>query len=456
MMNQSPGASLETWHRRLCHRSLDDAAVRYISSKVENMEGNNKRELTTKICGICAQGRQHNEAGTKRREKCREILAIVHSDLCGPMQTVGLNGERYFVILIDEMSGWVSIALLNTKDGALKAFESYRARAEKSSGKVIKVFRSDEGGEYLNREFTKYLTEAGIHHIMSPPYTPSQNGLEESTNRTIMEDARCILEDSQLGKEFWGYAVLNATHIHNRLPSRSHNNISPLQHWTGKIPEIGHLRIFGSTTWMHVPSERRQKLDPKSIRCVLVGYEEDAGSRVYSQYNPITKKVVVSRDVIIDESSAIGNAQDVSHITSTEWNKESPTTVLKPSNVEEEDFQPLDTIIPPVGPIEEIAGIQESITVRPRLAVQDITQGERNAIEEAGQQKASEPRWSQRMRQPSGLFNSHAQFISKKKVYSRRIGPASGRRASAPFLPYVLNVRLCVLCILNVLNVRAS
>jgi len=51
------------------------------------------------------------------------------------------------------------------------------------------------------------------------------------------------------------------------------------------------------------------------------------------------------------------------------------------------------------------------------------------------------------------VISSH---ISKKKVYSRRIGPASGRRASASFVPYVLNVRLCVLCVLNVLNVRAS
>jgi len=47
-------------------------------------------------------------------------------------------------------------------------------------------------------------------------------------------------------------------------------------------------------------------------------------------------------------------------------------------------------------------------------------------------------------------------YISKKNVYSRKIGPASGRRASGLFIPYVLNIRLCVLCVLNVLNVRAS
>jgi len=120
-----------------------------------------------------------------------------------------------------------------------------------------------------------------------------------------MENARCILEDSGLGKQFWGHAVLTAGHIHNRLPSRSQNNPSPLEHWTGKLPEIGHLRIFGSTTWVHVPSERRQKLDPKSVRCVLVGYEEDAGTRVYRLYDPIIKGIIRSRYVIIDEASII-------------------------------------------------------------------------------------------------------------------------------------------------------
>jgi len=91
-----------------------------------------------------------------------------------------------------------------------------------------------------------------------------------------MESARCVLEDSKLGKEFWVYAVLAGAHIHNRLPSRTHNNLSPLQHWTGKEPGIDHLRIFGSTAWVHIPKEKRQKLDPKSVQGILVGYEEDA------------------------------------------------------------------------------------------------------------------------------------------------------------------------------------
>jgi len=235
MTNQSPRATLEVWHKRLCHRTLDEASVKYIGSKVQNMVVTHSSEPSTTICGICAIGRQHKKAGTKAREKAIEILAVVHSDLCGPMQTVGLNGEKYFVTFIDETSGRVSITLLWSKDGALTAFKDYRARAEKNSGREIRPFRSDGGGEYRNREFEKFLLiEAGIQHIVSPPYTPSQNGLAERMNRTIMENARCIQEDSHLGKGFRGYAVLTAAHIHNRLPSRSHSNISPREHWTSK------------------------------------------------------------------------------------------------------------------------------------------------------------------------------------------------------------------------------
>jgi len=146
MTNQSPTATLATWHRRLCHRTLDTVSVKYLASKVKDMEvSSNEEPNTSKICGICAIGRQHKEAGTKRRDKAENILEVVHSDLCGPMQTAGLCGEMYFIPFIDESSRWVSVSLQHTKDGALAAFEGYRVRAEKSSGRDIKVLRSDGG-----------------------------------------------------------------------------------------------------------------------------------------------------------------------------------------------------------------------------------------------------------------------------------------------------------------------
>ena len=103
--NQSSIEIVETWHRCLCHRTLDDMAIQYITLKVENMDIRSSEKPSTSICGICAIGRQHREAGTKIRERAEEILLVVHSDLCGPMQTTGLDGERYFITFVDEKSG---------------------------------------------------------------------------------------------------------------------------------------------------------------------------------------------------------------------------------------------------------------------------------------------------------------------------------------------------------------
>jgi len=410
MTNQSPSTTLEVWHKRLCHQTLDEASVKYIGSKVQNMVVTDSAEPSTTICGLCAIGRQYKEAGTKAREKATEILAVMHCDLCGPMETVGLNGERYFVTFIDETSGRVSSILLGSKDGALTAFKDYRARAEKNGGQELRALRSNGGGEYRNREFEKFPIEAGIQHIVSPPYTPSQNGLTELMNRTIMENARCILEDSHLGKEFWGYAVLTAANIHNRLPSHSHSNISPLEHWTGKQPEIGHLRVFGATTWVHVPSEKRQKLDPKSVRYLFVGYEEDAGTQVYRLYNPENSKILVSRDVIIDESSVIGNPGDHSSTTKIEWEKESAPEEPKEGETNYEDFQPLDSIIPPAGVADNATEMQDSITLRPRSTGTHITGREDNSSTGTGDQSDSQPRRSQRMRKARRLFASEAHY----------------------------------------------
>ena len=226
-----------------------------------------------------------------------------------------------------------------------------------------------------------------------------------------MESARCILEDSKIGNEFWGHAVLTAAHIHNRLPSRSHEDKSPVEHWTGRVPEIGHLRVFGSTTWVHVQSEKRQKLDSKSIECLLVGYEEDAGTRVYRLYGTLKRKVILSRDVIIDKSSKANDANNFSTTTTIEWEKETRTTPTQQREAEKEDFLPLENIVPPLTPMSESgSGILETITVRPRPENESLLHGERERIVDTVPSGNSQQRRSQRVRNSSGHPEHQAQF----------------------------------------------
>ena len=72
--------------------------------------------------------------------------------------------------------------------------------------------------------------------------------------------------------------------------------------WNGRKPGISHLRVFGSIVYVHVPDERRSKLDDKSEKHVFIGY--DMSSKGYKLYNLSNGKTIISRDVKFDEEGA--------------------------------------------------------------------------------------------------------------------------------------------------------
>lgn len=62
-------------------------------------------------------------------------------------------------------------------------------------------------------------------------------------NCTLVEKARCLLNDAQLGKEFWAEAVATATYLVNRCPTRSVGDKTPEEVWSGRKPNLKHLRF---------------------------------------------------------------------------------------------------------------------------------------------------------------------------------------------------------------------
>lgn len=291
----------EIWHRRLGHRSLSPQATAKLKQSVTGYEVLAAQEPVDKICAICMEGKQTRDKLTGERTKCNEILNTIHSDICGPMAVEGLMGERYFGTFIDERSGRIAISLLKHKSEIFDRFKEYQAKVERETGKRVKFLRSDGGGEYTGHTFQKYLHEKGITHKMTTPYTPEHNGVAERANRTIMEMVRCMLFDAGLGKEFWGYAALTAVHIINRLPGSTHNNKTPFEIWFSIPPSIGHLRVFGCKAYRHVPTATRRKLDPRTQKCRLIGYQEESGSRAYRVYDEQSKQVLITRDVVFEE-----------------------------------------------------------------------------------------------------------------------------------------------------------
>jgi hypothetical protein len=87
-----------------------------------------------------------------------------------------------------------------------------------------------------------------------------------------------------------------ACYLVNRSPSSALDDKTPQEVWTSKEPSLTHLKVFGCDAYVHVPKENRSKLDKKDVKCILIGYKY--GLKGYKIWNPETKKVVYSRDVV--------------------------------------------------------------------------------------------------------------------------------------------------------------
>ena len=111
-----------------------------------------------------------------------------------------------------------------------------------------------------------------------------------------------MMKEKHISNEYWGDVVTFSMYILNRIPTKSVNDRVPQQAWSGKCSSISHLKNFGCVAYAHVPEELRIKLDDRSQKCIFVGYSEE--SKAYRLYNPITKKYVISRDVVFKEEEA--------------------------------------------------------------------------------------------------------------------------------------------------------
>ena len=112
-----------------------------------------------------------------------------------------------------------------------------------------------------------------------------------------MDMARSMLNAKGLPNYFWAEAVTCAVYLINRSPTRSVPNTTLIEAWSAFKPNVQHLKVFGSITYAHVSKAARSKLDDKAMKTIFIGYKNGG----YKLYNPMTKKVIISRDVTFAE-----------------------------------------------------------------------------------------------------------------------------------------------------------
>lgn len=288
------------WHCRFGH--LNHKGLRTLSYK-RMVVGLPSLKSTKEICTTCLIGKQHREfIPRKSLWRATKRLQLIHSDICGPIKPASHSNKRYILSFIDDFTRKTWIYFLHEKSEAFTAFKNYKASVEKETGEFIICLRTDRGGEFTSREFEEFCKSHGINRQLTTAYTPQQNGVAERKNRTIMNAVRSMLHEKQMPKIFWSEAAKWCVHIQNRSPTVAVEDKTPEEAWSGEKPKVEYFRIFGCVAHVHIPDQKRSKLDDKSKRCIFLGVSDE--SKAWRLYDPTSKKIIVSRDVVFEEGKS--------------------------------------------------------------------------------------------------------------------------------------------------------
>ncbi len=107
-----------------------------------------------------------------------------------------------------------------------------------------------------------------------------------------MECARSMIHAQGLDLEFWVKAMNMAVYIKNQCPTKALESRTPQEAWTSRKPDVSHLRVFGCKAFVHIPYEKRRKLESESKPCVFLGYCE--GTKAYRLMCVETKRIIKS------------------------------------------------------------------------------------------------------------------------------------------------------------------
>ena len=208
------GRSWDKWHQILGHININSIKMLKTNNLVTRLDIDESEEPNQ--CKACIQGKQDVEPFPKKAEDMvDQISDVTVSNVWGPAQTKGLSHERCFYSFTDIKSRYSAIYFGNTKDEVLRHFELYKAFIETQTGHKLKKSHSDNGGEYVNKNFKDFCAKNGIIMETTAPYSPAQNGIAERLNQTLLEHTQVMIFTKNLPKTLWPEAIAYTCYIKN-------------------------------------------------------------------------------------------------------------------------------------------------------------------------------------------------------------------------------------------------
>lgn len=295
------GASMREWHQRFAH--MNENSIRELLAK-NAVTGLKVQEAQVKRCSNCAAGKMCRTHHPSRSDiSASEASAVLCIDTVGPISTPSLSRCKYFVLATEEYSNFKLIEFVRAKSDVGSALKQIVTRTELQSKRPVKKIVTDNGSEYVNLALSSWLDERGIVHETSAQYTPEQNGRAERANRTIIEGIRTLLHsckftDDHMKQQSWAEAANTVVYTTNLLLSPRSKEKTRFELFTGKKPDVAHLRTFGQRAMVRIPdSQRSGKYSEKAVECFFLGYTDRRNTyRLFTK--DTVEPVTISCDVV--------------------------------------------------------------------------------------------------------------------------------------------------------------
>jgi hypothetical protein len=217
------------WHNRLGHPNFQ-----YLKHLFPDLFKN--VDCSSFECESCVLAKSHKMSYSSRPYHASKPFYLIHSDVWGPSKITTQFGKRWFVTFIDDHTRLCWVYLMKDKSEVSNIFQCFSKMIETQFDTKISISRSDNGTEYFNKNLKEFLQHKGIQQQSTCPSTPQQNGTAERKNRHLLEVARAIMFESNVPKFLWGDAVLTASYLINRMPTRVLNYLTPLNVFKNLFP----------------------------------------------------------------------------------------------------------------------------------------------------------------------------------------------------------------------------
>ena len=284
--------TLEQAHKLCSH--ADEKTVK----KVAQMKGWKLTTNTMPLCGACALAKARAKGVSKTTLiKATKPAERFFVDISGPYKKSGAN-SKFWMLVIDDYSGKAWSTFMQRKSDSVRHLRSF-LEWTKFKGMDTKYIRADSASE--NKSGIEALSlEFDFIPEFTPPHTPQMNGKVERVFPTILNRAVACMIDAKLTDELqgtlWPEFVSTCTKLYNQMP-RAGREKSNEELFSGKKNDeiLSNLVILGTVGYVKKPG-KTPKLEPKSIKCMLLGYAEHNPPDTYRYYNPETKSILVSRN----------------------------------------------------------------------------------------------------------------------------------------------------------------